>query len=126
MTTSTNQPGETFTFPTGTTMELPAGMLPCLKPDTVTHDTGRFIPVGTTPAGRTVFSHYSCAAYTRAAHMHDMQQANAKLRTRAAELEAQGLTIKAGNLRTHAARREDEFALIFAEWADDPAPCTCK
>jgi hypothetical protein len=126
MDTNTDTPTSTFTFPSGTTVELPAGMSHCLKPETVTYDVGRYIPVGTTESGRVVLSSYSCAAYTRAAHIHDMQQADAKMHARAQALEARGLTIKAANLRAELTRREQQHSWAVREWTGDPAPCTCK
>ncbi|MFG3287320.1 hypothetical protein ACGF3G_00660 [Streptomyces sp. NPDC048179] len=116
----------TFTFPSGATVDLPAGMTPCRTAgDSVTEDVSRFVTVGVTPAGREVRSHFSCAAYTRAAHLYSMREAVAKVRARAAGLDARGLTIKAANLRGHLAATEAEHAAAIADWTADPAPCTC-
>jgi hypothetical protein len=122
---STTTDATTFVFPSGATVDLPAGMLPCTRPATVTEDVGRYVVVGVTPAGRQVWSHFSCAAYTRAAHVHSMREAIAKLRARADQLERRRLTIKAGNLRRHIADQEAAHAAAIADWAADPAPCTC-
>lgn len=115
----------TFTFPSGDTVDLPAGMTVCTTPDVVTYDANRYICVGTTPGGRRVWSHFSCAAYTRAAHVFEMGLADAKLRARADELEADGMTIKAGNVRRTADERKAEYDVAITDWAADPAPCTC-
>jgi hypothetical protein len=123
---STTTDAATFTFPSGATVDLPAGMTLCRTAgDSVTEDVSRFVVVGVTPAGRQVLSHFSCAAYTRAAHVHSMREAVAKLRARADQLEDRGLTFKAGNLRRLAGEQEAEHAAAIADWAADPAPCTC-
>ncbi|MHB9861922.1 hypothetical protein [Streptomyces sp. YIM S03343] len=114
-----------FTFPSGTTVDLPAGMIPCAHPEAVTYNIGRYVPVGVTPAGRQVLSGFSCGAYGRAAHVLGMREADAELRARADVLERRGLTIKAGNLRRLADEAEAKHAAIAAAWAADPAPCTC-
>ncbi|MFD0035558.1 hypothetical protein ACFVJK_46795 [Streptomyces sp. NPDC127172] len=123
--TSTFPAGRTFTFPAGATVDLPAGLSLCESPETVTYDVSRYVTVGITPAGRRVLSSYSCAAYTRAAHVLTMREAVARVRARADDLERRRFTIKAGNLRAAADRDEAEHDAAIADWSADPAPCTC-
>jgi hypothetical protein len=123
MSTTTNT--TTFTFPSGATVSLPVGMAVCQNPSAVTEDVSRYEPAGITPAGRQVWSHYSCAAYARAAHVYDMRGAVAKVRARADELERRGYTIKAANLRAAADRDDAAHDAAIAEWSADPAPCNC-
>jgi hypothetical protein len=125
MDTNTDTPTSTFTFPSGTTVELPAGMSRCATPEVVTYDCMRYVCVGTTPAGRKIWSHFSCAAYARAGHVFEMLQADAKLRARINDLTARGLTIKAGNLRRHTDEQKAQCDAAIADWTADPAPCTC-
>jgi hypothetical protein len=115
----------TFTFPSGATVSLPAGMTACQNAGVVTEDVSRYEPVGITPAGRRVWSHYSCAAYARAADVYAMRAAVAKVRARADELERRGFTIKAANLRAAADRDDAAHDAAIADWTTDPAPCGC-
>lgn len=115
----------TYTLNSGETVELPNGITPCNTPAAVTQDVGRFRVVGTTRSGRSVWSSYSCAAYTRAAHTRAMRAAVAKMRDRASELVILGYTVKAQKLRAEASRREVANDWQVGEWAADPAPCTC-
>jgi predicted protein tyrosine phosphatase len=123
---STTADAVTFTFPSGATVDLPAGMIPCRTAgDAVTEDTSRYAVAGVTPAGRRVWSYYSCAAYTRAAHMLAMREAVAKVRARADQFEERHLTLKARKTRRNADWMEAQHAKAIADWAADPAPCTC-
>lgn len=115
----------TFTFPSGATIELPDGIPPCERPDTVTYDCRRFIPVGLTAGGRPVLSSHSCAAYARAASVFTLHEEVAKERARAGRLERQGKTWQAGNLRKWVADREARNARLIAAMVADPVPCTC-
>jgi hypothetical protein len=115
----------TLTFPSGDTVELPDGMLPCTTPEAVTRDPRRYTRVGTTASGRPILSAYSCAAYDRAHAVLSMRRAVARKRARADELEADGLTIKARKLRGEADRQEAAHGVIIRAWAAYPAPCTC-
>lgn len=118
-------PAQTFTFPSGTTVDLPAGMTPCASAgDRVTEDRRRFRMVGVTPAGNEVWSYFTCAAYARAAHMQEARADIARLRTRAEHL-ATERPDDAARLRDTADRTEQMNAAAWADWASDPAPCTC-
>ncbi|MFI0934614.1 hypothetical protein ACH4RG_23190 [Streptomyces sp. NPDC021019] len=114
---------QTFTFPSGTTVDLPEGMTLCRQPETVTFDCARVVPVGDTPAGRRVFSSFSCAAYARAADVHSK-------RRDVAERE-HGLNTAARNRRRvthlveHLAHHRRVLDRMLTAYADDPAPCTC-
>jgi hypothetical protein len=124
MSTTTNT--TTFTFPSGATVSLPAGMAVCQNAGAVTEDVSRYEPAGVTAAGRQVWSHYSCAAYARAADVYAMRAAVAKVRARADELERRGFTIKPANLRAAADRDDAEHDAAIADWTADPAPCGCQ
>jgi hypothetical protein len=101
-------------------------MSPCRTAGSlVTEDISRYVVVGVTPAGREVRSHFSCAAYTRAAHVLTMRTAVARTRARAEDLERRRYTIKAANLRAAADRDQAEHDAAIADWSADPAPCTC-
>lgn len=115
----------TFTFPSGTTVDLPDGLPLCERPETVTYDIGRSIPVGLTRSGTPVFSGFSCAAYTTIGSIHDMVQDVTEDRKRADALEVRGKTWRAGNLRRNAAEREARNERLIARYLADPAPCTC-
>lgn len=122
---STN-PSATFTFPSGETVDLPSGMTACRTAgNLVTVDVNRFAAVGRTPAGREVRSHFSCAAYARAGNIYDMRASVERLRVRADDLERGGFITEASNLRAVADRHEASDKVAVAEWAADPAPCTC-
>ncbi|WP_284576753.1 hypothetical protein [Streptomyces sp. 2P-4] len=113
----------TFTFPSGTTVDLPAGMTLCRTPDAVTYDCLRVIPVGTTPAGRRVFSSFSCAAYSRAADVLDQRREVAERDEYVRRAAAKGRpTGRLQESRDHHARILDR---MLKEYAEDPAPCTC-
>ncbi|MDI9836258.1 hypothetical protein [Streptomyces sp. KAU_LT] len=114
---------QTFTFPSGATVGLPEGMTLCQSPSTVTYDVARMAPVATTPAGRQVFTSHSCAAYARAADVYARRREVAE-RERYVDLaRARGRrTDRLQELRDHHARLLDR---TLAEYATDPAPCTC-
>ncbi|MFD0393405.1 hypothetical protein ACFQ3Z_16365 [Streptomyces nogalater] len=100
-------------------------MIPCRRPEAVTYDGSRYILVGTTPAGREIRSSYSCAAYSRAVDVHSMRAAVAKVRARAKQYEERDLTLKAQKARRNADWMEARHAVAIADWAADPAPCSC-
>ncbi|GHA94364.1 hypothetical protein [Streptomyces chryseus] len=114
---------QTLTFPSGTTVDLPQGMTVCQSPETVTYDCARVVPVGTTPAGRSVFTSFSCAAYSRAADVLDQRREVAE-RERYVQLAASKgrRTDRLEEYRDHHRRVLDR---TLAEYASDPAPCTC-
>ncbi|MEU9033795.1 hypothetical protein AB0D45_02605 [Streptomyces sp. NPDC048352] len=114
---------QTFTFPSGATVELPQGMTVCQSPQTVTYDCARVVPVAKTPAGRSVFTSFSCAAYSRAADVLSQRKEVAE-RERYVHLAASRgrRTDRLEEYRDHHARVLDR---TLAEYARDPAPCTC-
>ncbi|MEW2631634.1 hypothetical protein AB0903_08235 [Streptomyces sp. NPDC048389] len=114
---------QTFTFPSGTTVELPQGMTTCQTPAAVTYDCARVVSVGTTPAGQRVFSSFSCAAYSRAAAVLDQRKEVAE-RERYVHLAASRgrRTDRLEDYRDHHRRI---LARTLAEYVSDPAPCTC-
>jgi hypothetical protein len=114
-----------FTFPSGATVEAPEGLPLCERPDAVTYDIGRSIPVGVTRSGKPVFSGFSCAAYAALGGLYNMHQEVAKDRKSADRLEARGKTWQAGNLRRNADNREARNAQIIDRVIADSAPCSC-
>jgi hypothetical protein len=115
----------TFTFPSGATVEAPEGLPLCQRPETVTYDCGRSIPVGLTASGRPVFSGFSCAAYVALSGLYAAHTEVADDRKRADRLEGRGKTWHAGNLRRNADEREARNAQLIARAIADPAPCSC-
>ncbi|MEV0016653.1 hypothetical protein [Streptomyces tendae] len=114
---------QTLTFPSGTTVDLPDGMALCQSPATVTYDCARVVPVATTRAGRQVVSSYSCAAYARAADVLAKHREVAEREQYVTRAAARGRrTDRLEELRDHHARVLDR---TLAEYATDPAPCTC-
>ena len=114
---------QTFTFPSGSTVELPAGMTVCQTPDAVTYDCARYVSVGQTPAGRTVFSSSSCAAYTRAASIYDYRRDIADRERGLAAAQARGR--RTGPLVDALTYHRRNLARMLTEYTTDPAPCTC-
>ncbi|MFI7278485.1 hypothetical protein [Streptomyces sp. NPDC049879] len=114
---------QTFTFPSGSTVELPAGMTLCQTPDAVTFDCARVVPVGTTPAGRAVFSSFSCAAYARAADVFSKRGDLAERERGLSIAEAKGR--RTGPLVDALAHHRRVLVRMLTEYATDPAPCTC-
>ncbi|GGW99888.1 hypothetical protein [Streptomyces chryseus] len=114
---------QTFTFSSGTTVELPQGMTTCQSPEAVTYDCSRVLPVGKTPAGRSVVTAFSCAAYSRAADVLDQHREVAE-RERYVQLAASKgrRTDRLEENRDHHRRVLDR---TLAEYVSDPAPCTC-
>ena len=113
----------TFTFPSGTTVELPAGMTLCRNPDTVTFDCLRSAPVGATPSGRRVFSSFSCAAYALAAAVLNQRREVAEREECLRRAAATGRwTERLEDFRDHHSRILDR---MLTEYAQDPAPCIC-
>ncbi|MEU0950456.1 hypothetical protein ABZ379_48735 [Streptomyces canus] len=114
---------QTFTFPSGTTVDLPEDMTQCQSPDVVTYDCARVVPVATTPAGHRVFSSFSCAAYARAADVFDQRREVAERERYVARAAAKGRrTDRLEEARDHHARVLDR---MLTQYATDPAPCTC-
>ncbi|MFZ4266578.1 hypothetical protein [Streptomyces arboris] len=114
---------QTFTFPSGTTVDLPTGMTLCRQPETVTFDCARVVPVGDTPAGRRVFSSFSCAAYARAASVHSRRE---EISVRERSLSAMARTgRRAARLAEDLDRHRQVLARTLTAYATDPAPCTC-
>ncbi|WP_327415434.1 hypothetical protein [Streptomyces sp. NBC_01233] len=114
---------QTFTFPSGTAVELPQGMTTCQTPEAVTYDCARVVPVGRTAAGRPVVTAFSCAAYARAASVLDQRKEVAE-RERYVQLAASKgrRTDRLESYRDHHRRVLDR---ALAEYVSDPAPCTC-
>jgi hypothetical protein len=122
--TTTDHATQTFTFPSGTVVELPQGMTLCKSPQHVTHDVARVVPVGTTPAGRRVFSSFSCAAYTRASDIFDKRRQVDDWEGVVARVAAKGRnTARQQADLEHHRRILDR---MLTEYAADPAPCTCE
>ncbi|MEU5900429.1 hypothetical protein [Streptomyces venezuelae] len=112
-----------FTFPSGTSVELPTGMPVCQTPDSVTYDCARVVPVGTTAAGTKVVSSFSCAAYARASWVLSKRRDIAEREN--------GLHLAARNgrrtakLREYLAFHHRILARTLTTYTTDPAPCTC-
>ncbi|MFF3096783.1 hypothetical protein [Streptomyces cyaneofuscatus] len=113
----------TFTFPSGTTVDLPEGMTLCQQPDAVTFDCARLVPVGETPAGRQVFSSFSCAAYARAATVHSKRQDIGERERGLATATRKGR--RTAQLTEFLNHHRRVLARMVTEYASDPAPCTC-
>jgi hypothetical protein len=114
---------QTFAFPSGTTVELPNGMPLCQTPDAVTYDCLRVVSVGQTPAGRKVFSSHSCAAYSRAADIWSLREHIAQRERGLATAIRKGR--RTGHLTDALDHHRRILARMEAEYASDPAPCTC-
>ncbi|WP_128378532.1 hypothetical protein [Streptomyces cavernae] len=115
----------TFTFPSGATVDVPEGLPLCERPDEVTYDCGRFIPVGLARSGKPVFSGFSCAAYCALGSIYDMRQQVEEDRKRASVLQVRGRKWRARNLLLIADDRAARSKRIIASLVADPAPCTC-
>ncbi|MBT2492368.1 hypothetical protein J7E96_28430 [Streptomyces sp. ISL-96] len=113
----------TFTFPSGTTVELPQGMTVCQSPVTVTYDCARVVPVAKTPAGRSVFTSFSCAAYSRAADVLDQRKEVAE-RERYVHIAA-SKGRRTDRLTEYLEHHRQVLAWTLAEYESDPAPCSC-
>lgn len=112
-----------FTFPSGTTVELPEGMTVCQSPQTVAYDCARVVPVAKTTAGRSVFTSFSCAAYARAGDVLDQRREVAE-RERYVQLAA-SKGRRTERLTEYLEHHRRVLARMLAEYASDPAPCTC-
>jgi hypothetical protein len=114
-----------FTFPSGATVEVPDGLPVCERPESVTYDCRRSIPVGLTSSGRAVFSGFSCAAYTALGAIYQMRKGVADDRARVVKLMARGRTWNANNLQRHITEREARNERIVAGFVANAAPCSC-
>ncbi|MHB9861921.1 hypothetical protein [Streptomyces sp. YIM S03343] len=114
----------TMTLRDGGTVELPAGMIPCSRPQGVLV-IGEQRARAYTPAGTAIYTSWSCPAYARAAEIAAERVYIGHMRARAAAFDEQAQPVVAARLRTAADRRESALALTLAAYVDDPAPCTC-
>jgi hypothetical protein len=97
----------------------------CERPDAVTYDCGRSIPVGVRASGSPVFSGFSCAAYAYLGEILQRRKGVADDRKRVAMLRSRGRDWNADNLQRNITEREQRNERIIAAWVADPAPCSC-
>jgi hypothetical protein len=102
----------TFTFPSGATVDLPEGLPLCQDPETGSRHLYMAGPA-------------TCWAYRVAGEVYTMRETIAADRKRVEVLRRRGRTWNAGNLQRNADERETRDARLLSAWVADAHPCSC-